>query len=403
MARLLSTLILLACLLAPAAAVAAGRAETRAELARQMRAAGAGSGALVTDLDAGAELYSSRPDTRRVPASVEKLYTTTAALMRLGPDARLVTEALATGPIDADGVLQGDLVLRGAGDPSFGTTHLTTLVRRLAGRTGLTRVTGRLIGDESAFDRRRGPPSSGYRTSGYVGPLSALPLNRGLTGISAPYFQVSPGLFTAQAFERALRREGIRFGRRARTGVTPEGATPLAAHPSPKLAELVRRTNGPSDNYYAEMLLKALGARVRGAGSTRAGARVVRRAMREVGLSPRVIDGSGLSRGNRTSPRQVVALLRALADDPVNGPVLEASLPVAGRSGTLTGRMRGTAAAGNCRAKTGSLNSVSALAGYCTAADGSRLAFAILMNGVDVFGARRLQDRMAAALARYDP
>jgi len=65
--------------------------------------------------------------------------------------------------------------------------------------------------------------------------------------------------------------------------------------------------------------------------------------------------------------------------------------------------MRGTPAAGNCRAKTGSLNSVSALAGYCTARDGSRVAFAVLMNRVNVFGARALQDRFAAALARYEP
>ncbi|MDP9385024.1 MAG: D-alanyl-D-alanine carboxypeptidase, partial [Actinomycetota bacterium] len=85
MARLVSTLILLACLLAPAAAAGADRAATRAELGRQMRLAGAGSGALVVDLDAGEELYASRPDTPRVPASVEKLYTTTAALLRLGP------------------------------------------------------------------------------------------------------------------------------------------------------------------------------------------------------------------------------------------------------------------------------------------------------------------------------
>ncbi len=403
MARLVGILVLLACLLAPAAAAGAGRAATRAELARQMGLAGAGSGALVVDLDTGQELYASRPDTPRVPASVEKLYTTTAALLRLGPETRLATEALATGPVDAEGVLDGDLVLRGGGDPTFGTAQLAALVRRLATGIGITEVTGQVIGDESAFDRRRGPPSSGYRTSGYVGPLSALPFNRGLTGIRAPYFQVSPGLFAAQAFDRALRREGVRLGARARLGETPEGATPLAAVRSPALSELVERTNRPSDNYYAETLIKVLGARLEGTGTTSAGARAVRGAMRDVGLSPRVADGSGLSRSNRTSPRQVVALLRRLADDPVNGPLLEASLPLAGRTGTLTGRMRGTAAAGNCRAKTGSLNSVSALAGYCTAAGGSRIAFAILMNGVNVFGARRLQDRMAAALARYEP
>jgi len=405
MARLLGILILLACALAGAAAVpaaAADRAETRAELSRQMREAGAASGALVVDLDAGSELYASRPAVRRIPASVQKLYTTTAALQRLGPEARLATEVLATDPVDPDGVVQGDLVLRGAGDPTFGTAQVLALARRVA-RAGVTEVAGRVVGDESAFDRRRGPPSSGYRTSGYVGPLSALAFNRGLTGIRAPYFQASPGLFAAQAFDRALRAEGVRTGARARTGATPAAATPLAAVESPPLAALVERTNRPSDNYFAETLLKVVGAQAGRRGSTAGGARAVRAAMADLGLRPRVSDGSGLSRANRTSPREVVALLRALADDPDHGPAVEASLPVAGRSGTLTGRMRGTAAAGNCRAKTGSLNSVSALAGYCTARDGSRIAFAFLMNGVYVPGARALQDRMAAALARYEP
>ena len=406
MPRLAGTLILLALALAGAGAppaAAAGPAATRAELARLMGAAGAGSGALVADAETGAVLYASRDRVRRIPASVQKLYTTAAALYRLGPDTRLATEALAAGEVDPDGVLEGDLVLRGAGDPTFGTVQMTALARRVVTTTGLSRVAGRVVGDESAFDRRRGPPASGYRTSGYVGPLSALAFNRGLTGIRAPYFQVSPGLFAAQAFERALRREGVRMGARARTGVVPEAAVALGSVESPPLSVLVERTNRPSDNYFAETLLKVLGARVRGAGSTSGGARAVRDALRALGIGPRVSDGSGLGRANRTSPREVVTLLRSLAKDPVNGPPIEASLPVAGRSGTLTGRMRGTPAAGNCRAKTGSLNSVSALAGYCTARDGSRMAFAFLMNGVSLPGARALQDRMAAALARYEP
>jgi D-alanyl-D-alanine carboxypeptidase/D-alanyl-D-alanine-endopeptidase (penicillin-binding protein 4) len=278
------------------------------------------------------------------------------------------------------------------------------LARLVVEETGLQEVTGRLVGDESAFDARRGPPSSGYNTSGYVGPLSALAFNRGLTGVIRPYFQASPGLFATQAFERALKAEGVAFGGKPRMGAAPAAATALAAAMSPTVAELVTRTNVPSDNYFAETLIKVLGARLGGAGTTRAGARVVRDTMREMGLNPRVSDGSGLGRANRTSPRQVVALLRTMARDPLIGPTFEASLPVAGRTGTLTGRMRGTAAFGKCRAKTGSLNSVSALAGYCVARDGvTKVAFAILMNRVDVYGARRLQDRMAAALARYEP
>ena len=104
------------------------------------------------------------------------------------------------------------------------------------------------MGDESAFDGRRGPPSSGYRVSSDVGPLSALSFNRGRTGKRRPYFQVSPALFAAQAFQRALRRRGIHVGRAAQTGDTPPDAITLTEWQSPPLAEIARRMNVPSDN-----------------------------------------------------------------------------------------------------------------------------------------------------------
>lgn len=403
MARLVGALVLLLLLFVPGSAWAADRAQTRAALAQAMGQAGAASGALVVDLSAGQELYASRADARRIPASVEKLYTTATALKALGPELRLRTGVAAVTAVDADGVLAGNLYLRGAGDPTFGAAGIRTLVRDLRA-AGLERVDGRVIGDDSAFDRRRGLPASGFRTSAYVGPLSALAYNRGLTGLRAPYFQTSPGLFTAQALDRALRADGVRVTDRARLGVAPAEAVELAGVDSPTLGDLAGRTNRPSDNFYAEQLLKVLGAQRGTGGSTQAGAAVVRRTLAPLGARPQVSDGSGLGRGNRTSPRQVVTLLRAMAEDPAAGPAFTASLPVAGRSGTLTGRMRGTAAAGSCRAKTGTLSDVSGLAGYCLAADGETwIAFSFLMNRVNPSGARALQDRMAAALARYSP
>jgi serine-type D-Ala-D-Ala carboxypeptidase/endopeptidase (penicillin-binding protein 4) len=95
-----------------------------------------------------------------------------------------------------------------------------------------------------------------------------------------------------------------------------------------------------------------------------------------------------------------VTLLTRMARDPA-GEAFDASLPVAGRTGTLAHRMRGTAAQGRCHAKTGTLHDVSSLAGYCTTTSGSHVAFAFLMNSTSYFSARRLQDRMTAALARY--
>ena len=136
-----------------------------------------------------------------------------------------------------------------------------------------------------------------------------------------------------------------------------------------------------------------------GKGTTKAGARRVRRFARSLGARVRARDGSGLSRRNRAAPKQVGRLLAGMLDHEAEG-AFRSSLPVAGREGTLRSRMRGTAAEGRCRAKTGTLSGVSALSGYCEG--GKRtIAFSILMNGADVFAARGIQDRMAAAIARH--
>ena len=399
--RLIAALLLLAALV-PATAGAAGPAATRAALASQMRYAGAGSGALAVDLDSGRTIYASRADTPRTPASVEKLYTTATALTLYGVEGRLSTRALGDVGADPGGLLIGNLYLRGGGDPNFGAPEAGELADRLILDGGLREVTGRVIGDESAFDSRRGPPSAGFRLTSDVGPLSALTFNRGRTGLRRPYWQPSPPLFAARGLERALERRGVLVGGAARAGSTPRDALPLAEQPSATMAELARVTNRPSDNFNAETLIKALGSEFGTGGSTGAGALVVRRTMAGFGVLPQVADGSGLSRANRTTPRQVVNLLEHMAQDQT-GPAFETSLAVAGRNGTLDRRMRRSIARDRCHAKTGTLRYVSALAGYCQTVAGARVAFAFLMNGVNVHGARALQDRMAAALARYSP
>jgi D-alanyl-D-alanine carboxypeptidase/D-alanyl-D-alanine-endopeptidase (penicillin-binding protein 4) len=184
-----------------------------------------------------------------------------------------------------------------------------------------------------------------------------------------------------------------------RTSVTPGGARELAHVDSPTIATLARLTNRPSDNYFAETLIKDLGARLGGAGSTAAGARVVKTTIARFGVRPTVVDGSGLSFADRTTARQVVTFLIGLRRGSAGG-AFDGSLSGACRSGTLGGRMCGTAASGNCRGKTGTLPGVSALSGYCRARNGHTIAFSILMNGVDVGRARVRQDNMAAAIAR---
>jgi D-alanyl-D-alanine carboxypeptidase/D-alanyl-D-alanine-endopeptidase (penicillin-binding protein 4) len=394
----LLTALLAVLLMLPGAALGAGTpGGLRAALAQQMRGAGGGAGAWVHDGD-GKAMFEWRAGTRRVPASVQKLLTTAASLDRLGTEARFETAVLADGPV-TDGVLSGNLYLRGSGDPSFGTSAMRQLAA-LVDETGLDEVDGRVYGDESFFDSRRGGPASAFRTSPYVGPLSALAFNRGSLWPLARGWQVNPPAFAADRMRVILRGENVDVARKARTGRTPADATTLATIASPRLEALIRHTNHVSDNYYAEMLLKGLGARSGTTGSTAVGAQVAARFAREHGFRARIADGSGLSRANAISPRGVGRLLLDAQDEDWFDSFYR-SLPLAGKSGTLHKRMRGTAAAGNCRAKTGTLSGVSALAGYCKSRSGKRLAFSLLMNGVNVWTARRIQDRVAAELARY--
>jgi serine-type D-Ala-D-Ala carboxypeptidase/endopeptidase (penicillin-binding protein 4) len=399
-----SRIVLLAavCLAAllPATADAAGLAKTKRVLRENMARAGAYSGAYVVDLDSGRSLYAKRATIPRMPASVEKLYTSATALERLGPTGVFTTNAMSTVAPDELGAIDGNLYLRGAGDPTLDSAAVGRIADGLVD-AGITEVTGRVIGDETFFDGLRGPPSSGFATSFDVGPLSALTFNRGFTGKRRPLFQASPPKYAAQGLTKALRKRGVSVGRSARTGATPGIAVPLAGVQSPTIAQIITSMNLPSDNFIAETLIKTLGATYRADGSTSSGARVVRSTIATLGIRTTAVDGSGLSRSNRTSPKAVVSLLTAMDESELAVP-FEASLPVAGRTGTLYDRMRGTAARDNCQAKTGTLSNVSALAGYCRTRDGGRVAFAFLMNYVYPWSARRLQDNMASALARYD-
>jgi serine-type D-Ala-D-Ala carboxypeptidase/endopeptidase (penicillin-binding protein 4) len=394
MRRALPVLLLL--LAAPAPTAAADLAATQRALAAEMARVGAASGAYVRDLDDDRTLFDRRAAVPRIPASVQKLLTTSAALRELGPDATLRTTVLGAGALDEQGVWRGDLVLRGGGDPTLQTAGLEALAEAVA-QGAIVRVDGSVLGDETGFDALRGASRTGGAYDPDMGGvLSALAVGRGFTRDGRP------ALEAAKRFAKALREAGVAVSGRTGVGPAPEGAPELAVLASPPLERLVAEINVPSNNFASDMLLKALGARAGAGGSTAAGAAVVARELREQGVQARVADGSGLARANRVAPREVVDLLDAMEEDTTNGPAFLASLPVAGRTGTLRTRMRGTAAAARCRAKTGTIRAVSALAGICTTRDGGAVAFAFMMNGASTWAARRAQDRMTAALARYD-
>ena len=391
-------------LLAPAAAAAS----LSSRLAGGMRPAGAFSGAYVYNATDGRPVLRWRENRARILASNTKLFTTAAALDRFGPEATLGTEVLGAGSLGADGVWHGSLYMRGGGDPTFGSRRFVrrnygrggtveTLAARVA-MTGIARVTGRVYGDESRFDSLRGGPASGFGTSFWVGPLSALSFNRGLAGSGGSAFQVKPSLFAARRLDAALERRGVQVAKTPRRGRVPSSANVLARVDSPSMEHLARMTNKPSDNFFAEMLLKDLALHATGKGTTPRGARLAAGFARRVGSRVRLVDGSGLSRADRASPYRVGRLLLAMISRREFGAFYR-SLPEAGSDGTLAGRMRGGPARGRCHAKTGTLSNVSALSGYCTARSGDVYVFSILMNGVRPAPARRLQDAMAQAIA----
>jgi D-alanyl-D-alanine carboxypeptidase/D-alanyl-D-alanine-endopeptidase (penicillin-binding protein 4) len=371
-------------------------ADLQHKIAGQMRHAGPLSGAYVSDAGSGRALYRLRDTKPRIPASLQKLYTTATAMLTLSPQATLDTSAVTAAGVDGAGVLHGDLVLVGRGDPFYGAAQSARLARAVR-NAGITRIDGAVLGDESYFDRARAARFDGYDNE-IGGVLSALSYGRGIYRGRA---QLAAGRFAARRFDAELERAGVHSVGSARAGSASAGAVTVAGVSSASVAQLSQLINVPSDNFGAEMLLKGVGARRRGVGSTRAGAAVVRDTMASFGVRPHVADGSGLSRADRTSPRQVVRLLEHVGATDARD-AFRASLAVAGRSGTVRRRMRGTPAQDNCRLKTGTLSDVSSLAGYCRSRDGRDISFALLMNRVNPPAARALQDRIAVAIARLD-
>jgi D-alanyl-D-alanine carboxypeptidase/D-alanyl-D-alanine-endopeptidase (penicillin-binding protein 4) len=404
-----------AILTGPPAAFGATQQSLAQALANGIQSAGGASAAYVVDLNTGVVLFSSGSEVGHLPASVEKLYTTSTALLRFGPGATVSTQLLGSGS-SSDGTWHGTLVLKGGGDPTFGSASfdqanyggrgatIQRLVKNLVRARGIRAVRGRILADGSILDSKRGTPATGYGASIFVeGELDGIAYDRGWLNAIGSVFQARPTLFAAQRLLDALRGAGVKVprGTHVGAGMAPGGSRPLARVRSPNVATLISMTNTPSDNYFAETLLKDLGARFGGGGSTAAGAAVVRDELAGVfGIHPTLNDGSGLSRYDSTTPLQVVTLLEKMAGNStfVN------SLAVAGETGTLAGVNRGTIAQGRCRGKTGTLDDVANLAGYCRARDGHTLAFAFLSDGISnpdyVHGV--VHPRMTTALANYD-
>lgn len=432
-------------------AVSMGRAESVGAALDQIINApsmrGGITGAIVERVSDGKVIYAHNPDLRLLPASNRKLFTSAAALELLGDGFTYDTQALASAKPDADGTLNGDIVLKGVGDSSLTTADLDSMAAQIAA-AGVKKIAGDVIGDGSYF---QGPPYGfAWEWDDFSGSdfpqIAGLEVNDGTIGVhlvaggaagdpavatvipavpdppvtnrattapkgsTANYYMTkpfgqnaidiggevpigaditdyipvdSPPRYAAEAFADCLAKHGVVVTGHAMAGDAPPGASVvLASHKSVPLSQFIALMNKPSDNLLAESLIRTLGA-VKGKGGTfRDGHEVEMPFFRKLGVDTSniaLVDGCGVSRRDFVTVRSIAQLLMAMHTQ-ADWKYYYASLPIAGVDGTLRRRMKGTRAAGNVHAKTGTLSQVRALSGYFTGKDGQLYIFSLLMN-----------------------
>jgi len=419
-------------------------------------------GVLIKSLKTDETLYTRNAGKLMMPASNMKIVTLAAAAEKLGWDYTYETRVYASGAVNG-GVLEGDLVVAGSGDPSLVAADgmadgvFADWAQRLKDR-GIRGVTGRVIGDDNGFEKETlgsgwmwddlsdydsagvgalqynesavrvtivpgpaagdaagvslAPPGSGLTIASSVAtaaPGSApsiapyrlpgstrLTLTGSLPAGSPPYsFRVSvdnPTQFFVTALRTALIANGIDVRGPAvdvddvHDARAAEG-TPAISYRSAPLATIAVRLMKVSQNQYAETLLKTMSAAPGVVPTAAGGWKVAQAIFDRWGVPPGSLiqrDGSGLTRYDFVTPEALVAILTHVdRDATLRGP-FQASLPIAGRDGTLSNRMKGTPAEGNARAKTGSVTPVRTLSGYVSSADGEPFVFSILANNYDV-------------------
>lgn len=373
---------------------------------------------------AGRVLYRAGSDTSLIPASNQKVLTAWLATQVLGEDHVFRTEV--AGALDDQGTVAGDLVLVGGGDPVLRTAAYhayfgpdagtATSLEELADAVvaaGVERVTGSVVGDESRYDtRRRVPtwPDDRYLEQHQLGPLSALSLNQGFVSFPVEYSDEGlaelvptpdPPGFAASVFTDLLRERGVQVDGAPGAATRPRGLATIAAVDSPPLAEIVAQLLNRSDNQISELLVKEVGVVAGAGGTTAAGLEVFADAFADAGLPPagvRIHDGSGLGYDNRAS----CAVLAAVLGDAGPSSALGRGLPVAGRTGTLRERFEDPPVQGAIRAKTGSLNEVTSLAGFASPEAAPTVLFAYLANGAPITPeVLEQQERLGRALVGY--
>ena len=349
------------------------------------------------------EVAALNPDEQLLPASNEKIITGMGALAVLDPNETLETLVVADGAVNGP-TLRGDLVVVGGGDPTLATAGPHSL-DTLAGQVraaGVTAVTGSLVVDASRHDAERYAPGwQWWHVPAFAGPLTAFMVDRNLYRDDVAYVE-DPAIGNGEEFRGALARQGVAVTGPTVHGHAPRDAAQLAVEVSPPVSALVYDMLLRSDNMTAEQLIREIGLAGRHVGSTPAGTRAATAALRAlcVPLAGTAADGSGLSRENFRSAREWRLLLQAARTQPWF-PGFFDSLPVGDVSGTLAGRFGGTAAAGNVRAKTGTIIGGVALSGYVTTAGGRDAIFSVVVNGPQAGAAGDVIDDLVATVAAY--
>ena len=414
----------------------------------------------IRSLDTGELLYQRDAGRLMMPASNMKIVTLAAAASVLGWDHRFTTTLETTAPIEG-GVLKGDLIVRGGGDPSINSregraaavlAEWTSALRA----AGITKIDGRIIGDDNAFDDEGIGPGWAwdYLQYGYAAPVGALQFNENLatltvtaaaragdpaivtltpgaglrtltrvhTGDAASASDVSyrrrldepvlevtgsiavgsaalertvavvnPTVFFAQAVKDYLADRGIEvtgaaadFDDVAMDVATASGTRRvIVSTQSPPLREIATVLMKVSQNLYAETFLKAIGASRGGLGTFEGGLTTVRATLTSWHIPEDgyvLVDGSGLSRYNYLAASTITAILEHLYKDPTQREAFLATLPIAGKDGTISTRMKRTRAEGNALAKTGSISNARSLSGFVKTRDGETLVFSVLCN-----------------------
>jgi len=373
------------------------------------------------------------------PASTMKLVTTYAALELLGPNHQWKTEFYADGPL-VDGTLNGNLYLKGGGDPKLNMEKLWLLLRDLRAN-GVTKVTGDLVLDRSHFvqpdlpvfdddgnDKNKpflvGPDSllvnlkalrfivrnDGGKVNIAVEPpiasiridnrVKALPAGKCPGWPDVLYNPVADGNGVTVVVTGKLGGSILGIDRVAQV---PDKARLLARAHSPDLTEIIRDINKYSNNTMAKQLFLSLGAEFRNeadADDAKAAQRVIRQWLAKKGLiSPHLVieNGSGLSRAERVSARELGSLLQAAWRSPYSAEFIS-SMPLAAVDGTMRKRLRNTPVAGKAHLKTGTLNTVRAIAGYSRDGDGNAWAVVAILNHPRPWGAASILDQVLVSL-----